>query len=175
MSKAYSRGSRYDTESPPEARLFAVAKLRPLTPTQLATSLKVAAADPAAFEGEPEEVEKKIVQFETAAQGFARLIAQPTDNFQVGVGEALLFTNGDRLMKEFLTDGPGSLLARVKGMDEPKEAVAFLVKAVYGRPPTDDEGKTLVAYVDKRPDRQAEAYRQVLWALVTSPEFRFNY
>jgi hypothetical protein len=175
MSHTYSRGSRYDTESPPDARLFAVARLKPLTPTQLATSLKIACADPAVFEGKPDEVEKKVEQLEAAARGFAGLIAQPTDNFQVGVGEALLFSNGDRLMKEFLTDGPGSLLSRVKTMQDPAEAVAFLVKVVYGRPPTDDERKALVAYVEKRSDRPAEAYRQVLWALVTSPEFRFNY
>jgi hypothetical protein len=175
MSRAYSRSSRYDTESPPDARLFAVARLKPLTPAQLATSLKIAAADPAAFEGKPDEVEKKVEQLEAAARGFAALIAQPTDNFQVGVGEALLFSNGDRLMKEFLTDGSGTLLGRLKTMEDPAEAVPFLVKVVYGRPPTDDERKALVAYVEKRSDRPAEAYRQVLWALVTSPEFRFNY
>src|SRR5438094_940998 len=78
MSRAYSRGSKYDS-TPPDAKLFAVARLRPLTPLQLSASLKVAAADPAVFEGK------------------------------------------------------------------------------------------------KRADRPAEAYRQVLWALVTSPEFRFTY
>ena len=37
------------------------------------------------------------------------------------------------------------------------------------------ETAALVGYVAKRADRPAEAYRQVLWALVTSPEFRFTY
>jgi hypothetical protein len=176
MSKAYSRSSRYPTESMPDARLFAVAKLKPLTPMQLATSLKIAASDPAAFEGKkPEDFEKSIEQMEGSARGFASLIAQPTDNFQIGVGEALLFSNGDRLTKEFLTDGGGSLLARAKTIKDEKEAVTLLVKSAYGRAPTDDETKSLVAYVQKRSDRPADAYRQVLWVLVTSPEFRFNY
>jgi hypothetical protein len=174
MSKAYSRSSRYPTESMPDAKLFAVAKLKPLTPMQLATSLKIAAGDPASFEGKkPEDFEKAIEQAESSARGFASLIAVPNDNFQIGVGEALLFSNGDRVMKEFLTDN--GILGKVKGMKEPKEAVALLVKAAYGRLPTDNESAALTAYVQKRADRPAEAYRQVLWVLVTAPEFRFNY
>lgn len=175
LSKAYSRASKYDTAAPPDARLFAVAKLRPLTPMQLATSLKIAAADPATFALKPDEFEKKIEQLEAGVRGFAALIAQPTENFQIGVGEALLFSNGDRVMKDFLTDGPGSLLAKVKASADPKDAIALLVTTTYGRPPTAEETTALVAYIEKRKGREAEAYRQLLWALVTGPEFRFNY
>jgi hypothetical protein len=174
MSKAYSRSSRYDS-SLPDARLFAVARLKPMTPLQLATSLKIAATDPAILDGRPDEVEKKLEQLESSARGFAALIAQPTDNFQIGVGEALVFSNGDRLMREFLTDTPGTALGRVKSMTDPKDAVEFLVRIAYGRPATDEELKALTAYVEKRKGREAEAYRQVLWALVTAPEFRFSY
>ncbi len=174
MSKAYSRSSRYSTESMPDARLFAVAKLKPLTPMQLATSLKIAAADPASFEGKkPDDFEKAIEAMEGSARGFASLIAQPNENFQIGVGEALLFSNGDRLMKEFLTDG--GVLTKVKAIKDEKLAVTLLVQSAFGRSPTEDEVKSLVAYVQKRSDRPADAYRQVLWVLVTSPEFRFNY
>ena len=177
LSKTYSRSSRYEASaSPPAFKTFAVARLKPLTPQQLATSLKIAAADPASFDGlKPDEFEKRIEQAESAARGFASFIAQPTDNFQIGVGEALLFSNGDRLAKEFLTDAGGTALGRAKAMKEPKEAVEFLVKTAYGRPATADETKALVAYVEKRKGREAEAYKQVLWALVTAPEFRFSY
>jgi hypothetical protein len=173
MSQAYSRSSKYDSALP-DSRLFAVARLKPMTPLQLATSLKIAATDPATLEGKPDGVEKKLEQLESSARGFAGLISQPTDNFQIGVGEALVFSNGDRLMKEFLTDATGTALGRVKSM-EPKEAVEFLVKTAYGRPATAEESSALAAYVEKRKGREAEAYRQVLWALVTAPEFRFSY
>lgn len=174
MSKAYSRSSRYPTESMPDPRLFAVAKLKPLTPMQLATSLKIASTDPASFEGKkPDDFEKTMEQTESSARGFASLIAVPTENFQIGVGEALLFSNGDRLMKEFLTDG--GILGKIKTMKDEKAAITLLVKSAFNRPPTDDEVKSISAYLAKRSDRPAEAYRQVLWVLVTSPEFRFNY
>lgn len=176
MSKAYSRSSQYDSENRPSAKLFAVARLKPLTPQQLATSLKIAATDPASFDNlKPDEFEKKIEPLENSARGFAGLIAQPTDNFQIGVGEALLFSNGDRVMKDFLTDGNGTTLGRAKELKEPKEAVALLVKTAYGRAPTAAESQALVAFVEKRKGREADAYKHMLWALVTSPEFRFSY
>lgn len=175
MSNSYSRSSKYESENRPSHKTFAVARLKPMTPMQLATSLRIAATDPASFDNlKPDEFEKRIEQIESSARGFAALIAQPTDNFQIGVGEALLFSNGDRVMKEILTDGGGMSLGRVKTMKE-KEAVEFLVKTAYGRPATADEVKALVAYVEKRKGREAEAYKQVLWALVTSTEFRFSY
>jgi hypothetical protein len=176
LSNAYSRSSQYDSENRPSAKTFALARLKPMTPQQLATSLKIAATDPASFDNlKPDDFEKKIEQMESSARGFASLIAQPTDNFQIGVGEALLFSNGDRVMKEFLTDGGGTALGRAKGMKEPKEVVAFLVKTAYGRAATEEESKALVAFVEKRKGREADAYKHVLWALVTSPEFRFSY
>jgi hypothetical protein len=61
MSHTYSRDSKYPSESQPQARFFAVANLKPLTPTQLATSLKVATSDPNGFATlNPEEFEKRI-------------------------------------------------------------------------------------------------------------------
>jgi len=174
MSRAYSRSSKYDS-NPPDGSLFAVAKLKPMTPLQLATSLKIAATDPSSLEGKPEEVERKLEQQESSARGLAALLAQPTDNFQIGVGEALLFSNRDRIFKEYLTDSPGSTLGRVKTMTDSRRAVELLVKAAYGRSATAEESKALMAYVAKRKGREPEAYQQILWALVTAPEFRFSY
>ncbi len=175
LSKTYSRSSRYDSDQP-DPKLFAVAKLKPMTPLQLATSLKIAATDPVAFEGKKaEEFERTIEQMESSARGFASLIAQPTDNFQIGVGEALLFSNGNRVMNEYLTDGTGTALGRIKTMRDSKEAAEFLVKTAYGRSATAEESKAISAYIQKRPGREADAYRQVLWAFVTAPEFRFSY
>jgi hypothetical protein len=176
MSEAYARSSKYDSEDRPNSKLFAVGKLKPMTPQQLATSLRIAVADPATFENlKPEDFEKKMEQLEAAARGFAAQIAQPTDNFQIGVGEALLFSNGDRVQKELLTDGTGTALGRAKAMKEPKEAVAFLVRTAYGRAATDAELKALTAFVERRKGREADAYKQVLWALLSGPEFRFSY
>src|SRR5262249_13770441 len=104
LSKAYARTTKWDSEDVPAPRLFAVARLRALTPMQLATSLQLALADPQSFPEtmKPEEFEKRIEGFENAARGFASRIEQPRDDFQIGVGEALLFSNNPQMMQEYL-------------------------------------------------------------------------
>ncbi len=176
LSQAYGRASTYPSEAQPGPQEFAVARLRPLTPIQLANSLKIATTDPQTFDKlKPDEFEKKIEQLENAARGFAGQIAKPAEGSQIGVGEALLFSNGDKVMAEFLANGPGTLLGRAGDNREPAEVVKALVQAALGREARADEVTVLTEYVTARADRKAEAYRQVLWALLTGPEFRFNH
>jgi hypothetical protein len=176
LSKTYSRASKYESAAFPAPSSFAIARLKPLTPIQLATSLKIATTDPKAFEGlKPDELDKKLEQLESSARGFASLIAQPTDNFQIGVNEALLFSNSDRVMKEFLQDTPGTLLARVKAESDFTATVKLLMQTALGRAPTEEELKALKGFLETRKDRASEAQRQLLWAMLTSPEFRFNH
>jgi hypothetical protein len=177
LSRAYARSSRWEGERFPPARSFAVARLRALTPTQLATSLRLATADPEGFPASlsPEELDRKAEAAESAARGFAALIEQPREDFQIGVAEALLFSNGERAQREFLTDGRDRLLGKLKEMKDPERAIELAVRTVLARPVAPEEKKALLDYVAARQGRPAEAYRQVVWALLTSPEFRFNH
>jgi hypothetical protein len=176
LSQTYSRSSKWTSEAPPSPALFAVGRLKPLTPMQLATSLQIATVDPKMFEAaKPDEVEKRIERLENSARGFASQFAQPTDDFQIGVNEALLFSNSDKIAREFLADGNDKLLGRVKTVSDPDKAIDLIVRSVLGRPPTADEQKALQEYLAHRSDRPTEAYRQVMWALISGAEFRFNY
>jgi hypothetical protein len=49
------------------------------------------------------------------------------------------------------------------------------VRNVLSRPPTEDEKKLLADYLAKSKDGPAEGAKRMLWALLTSSEFRFNY
>jgi hypothetical protein len=144
---------------------------------QLATSLRIATADPQSLEanGTPEELEKKLEGLENSAAGFAAVIEQPGEDFQISVSEALLFSNGDRIQKEFLVDSGDRLLGRLKATDEPTKLIETAVGTVLCRQPTPEEVKVMTEYLTKRRDRLPEASRQLVWALVTSAEFRFNY
>jgi hypothetical protein len=158
------------------AKTFDIARVRPLTPMQLAASLRVATTDPKQFEGlQPAEFERKMESLEGAARGLAASFEWPGDDFQIGVGEALLFSNGDKIQKELLTDGSDRLLGRLKAAKDRKELVETAVRTVLCRPPTADEVKELNEYLNKRADRPADAVRQIVWALLGSSEFRFNY
>ena len=176
LSKAYSRSSQWAGEIPPSPTLFAVARLKPLTPMQLATSLKVATADPQTFEKvKPDDLEKRVEALEGSARGFASSIAPATDDLQIGVNEALLFSNSDKVTREFLADGNDRLLGRARAASDPTKSIDLMVRSVLCRPPTPDEHRVLGEYLGRRTDRPAEAYRQVIWALVSGSEFRFNH
>jgi hypothetical protein len=177
LSTAYARSSRWEGQGPtPRPQFFAVARVRALTPTQMAASLRLATADPVALTaGKPEEVEKRVEGLANGARGMASWFELPGDDFQIGVGEALLFSNADRAQKELLGDGGDRLLARLKSLPDRDAVVDCAVRAVLSRPPNGSEKELLGSYLARRPDRQVEARRQLVWALLTSAEFRFNY
>jgi hypothetical protein len=177
LSRAYARASRWEGGAAPKPELFAVARLRPLSPMQLATSLWLATSDPATLPADikPDVFEKRLEGLEGRARDFARLIEQPRDDFQIGVGEALLFSNGERFTREFLADGGDRLVGRLKQLKDPQALIETAVRNVLSRPPSAEESKLLGDYLARRADRHVEACRQLVWALVTSSEFRFNY
>lgn len=175
LSKTYSRADKWTSDTPPAASLYAVAQLKPLTPYQLMTSMRIAASDPAQFEGKPEDVEKRLESIEASARGYSNQIATPGDDFQISVTEALFFSNSDRIEKELLNDGADRLLGKLKTIKDTNAAIDLMVQATLCRPATADEKKLLTEYVQRRNDRQAEAYRQIMWSLLTGAEFRFNH
>jgi hypothetical protein len=177
LSRAYARGSRWDGGEAPRPQLFAVARVRPLTPMQLATSLRLATTDPLGLPAtlKPADFERRVEDLESGARGLAGLFEQPGENFQVGVSEALLFSNSERVEKELLADGGDRLVGRLRQTQDPAGGVDLAVRAVLCRPPSAGEKKAFTDYVRQRADRPAEAWRQLVWALLTSAEFRFNY
>ena len=70
---------------------------------QLAASLRLATTDPTSLRhGEAGGAGQEDRVLESSAAGFASLIEQPGEDFQISVTEALLFSNGERIQKEFL-------------------------------------------------------------------------
>ena len=60
-------------------------------------------------------------------------------------------------------------------MTDDAAAVREAFLCVLSRQPTSEEAARLVQYLQARRDRRPAACRQVVWALVSSPEFRFNH
>jgi hypothetical protein len=177
LSKAYARTTKWASDDVPSPRLFAVARLRALTPMQLATSLQLATADPQSFPDnmKPEEFEKRIEGMESPARGLASRIEQPREDFQIGVSEALLFSNNAQVMQEYLADRTDRLVGRLKAAKDPRAQIELAVRSTLCRPPTEEEYKVMGEYLQRRSDRPVEACQQLVWALLTSAEFRFNY
>jgi hypothetical protein len=87
----------------------------------------------------------------------------------------LLFSNNDRIKRDLLRDSGDALIGKMKQIESLREALEIAVWTVFSRPPEVDELDALEEYVKAREDRKDEAYRQIVWALLTSSESRFNY
>jgi hypothetical protein len=177
LSRAYARSSRWDGPDFPRPQTYAVARLRALTPMQLATSLRLAATSPDTLPAtlKPEELERRLEGLENSARGLAPLFEQPRDEFQIGVGEALLFSNSDRIGREVLAEGADRLLGKLRTIKDLDVLADTAVRNVLARPATAEEKKLLLEYLAQRKDRLAEGCRQMVWSLLSCSEFRFNH
>jgi len=178
LSKTYAQSSAWTgKDDPPSKYLFAVAVPRPLTPRQYALSLLVATSHPQQLA--ERRASKKWAEhrknLERSAEGFARQIEFPGEHFQVSVDEALLFTNNERIARDYLRNSGDRLVGHLKDISDDKRLIATAYRAVLSRQPTDDESAAFQHYLNERKDRRVEAIQQMVWALITSPELRFNY
>jgi Protein of unknown function (DUF1549)/Protein of unknown function (DUF1553) len=177
LSRAYGRDSRWEAGEPPRPSLFAMAAIRPLTPMQLACSLRIATADPATLAEplKPAELDRQIEGLAESARSMASSLGSSGGDSQIGVAEALLFSNGKPIDQELLSDRDGRLVARLLKLAAPADQIDLAVRNVLSREPDDEEKRVLREYLERRTDRPEDACRQLVWALLTSPEFRFNH
>lgn len=175
LSRAYAREGRAESEHA-DPRLFAAAAPRALSPAQMAASMWVAATDPAALpdESKLDEIDVRVEPLADKGRTLARAIARPGEDYQIGAGEALLLSNGDSL-KELLADGEGRLVARLARAADHRERVDLAVRNILSRAPDEEEYALLSEFLECREDRTAEGCRQMVWALLTGSEFRFNH
>ena len=180
LSKSYSRSSEWNSAAdPPSSHYFAVAIPRPLSPRQYAMSLLVATRNPPHWKQwltkPSEDWKKERTGLENSTNSWDDTFEIPGENFQIAVDEALFFSNNDRIENDFLRDSGDRLVGHLKKLDDPQAAVSAAFAAVNSRPPTKDEKKVIVEYLDSRKDDSPAAIKQVVWALLTGPELRFNH
>jgi hypothetical protein len=178
LSKTYSRSSRWSGSQSelPGQELFAVSKLKALTPAQLFTSMKLATLDQQLLQKlKPEEREKRLESYENSARGMARLIPAGSDDPLIGVSESLVFSNNEQIQRDIFGDHGESILQSLKKVTDRNQAIQQLFQNIFNRAPSRDENEAFLTYLERRSDRLNDAYKQLLWAMLTSSEFRFNY
>jgi hypothetical protein len=182
QSEAYARSARWERESErPAAETFAVGMVRPLNPRQLSLSLQIASLHPERLPGlqKPDDWEQQRQDLENRAQGFADLFPIPEEGFQVGTDEALLFSNSNRFANDFLRNSGDRLVGHLVGLESSSAVVQQAFLSVLSRLPTAGEHEQVQGYLEQKQtddttDR-AETLAQIVWALLASPEFRFNH
>ena len=160
----------------PRPRDFSQAPLRPLTPQQFAVSLMLAAGDQSldtARDTKTRETRVRALEREAARLLQAKVLDPRTDRFQSSTGEALFMSNHPDVQR-LLEPTKTNLTGRLAALKDAKEIVETAVWTLLSRPPEAEERAFLVGWVEGKSDR-AKACRQLVWALLTSAEFRFNH
>ncbi len=175
-SNAYTRSSAWEGERP-NPELFAVGSVRVLSPRQYSLSLLIATAGPESLPASIAEERWSELRknWDGAAEGFADRLERPTEHFQVSVDEALMFSNDTRVDRDYLRDSGDKLVGAAQSLEDPSAQLELLFESALSRRPTDDERSIFLGYLQERSDRAVDGLKQVLWALITSPEMRFNY
>lgn len=175
LSQTYARSSEWNgSTEPPAADLFAVALVRPLSPRQYSMSLRIASSSPEAYKPATEEWSKKRDELERNSEGFANQFELPGESFQVGVDEALLFSNSPQFADDYLRDSGDRLVGVIKTQADRSTQIATAYWSALSRAPSADEVAACEQFLAKRTEPVA-GLRQMVWALLTSPELRFNH
>lgn len=177
LSDTYARSSEWQSGSEtPSDSLFAVAKPRPLTPSQLALALQVAGRSPAAWPELQADAEwmKLREGLENQIGGWVREFEPPSEGFQVAVDEALFFSNNARINDDILRDSGDRIVGHLNTLEDDPQLINTLWSTALCRPPTEEEKSAAIAWLSRDGDRIA-MIRQLSWALLAGPEFRFNH
>jgi hypothetical protein len=171
LSSAREEGARATADKD-----FAQALLRPLTPHQYALSLVLATGDESPDQAKTAaEKSRRLRDLEGRANRLLsfKLFDAPGDQYQASTGEALFLSNHAEVQRLLEPSGK-NLVARLAKIADTKQLVDVAVWTLLSRAPEDEERDYLTKWVEKRKDR-GKACGQLVWALMTSAEFRFNH
>jgi hypothetical protein len=170
LSKAYQRsGKPTGGEGDDDPQRFARMAVKVMTPEQLYDSTfsivgsainpqaraRMAANVPKGPLADPRE---RFVNFFLAGQEMAN-----TTEYEVGIPQALKLMNS----RQF---GNPTTVRRLLGTKKDKDAIEELYLATLSRRPTEEEMKSMTAYVTSAPTPM-EGYGDVLWALLNCSEY----
>lgn len=171
-SKTYQLSSRGGEEEALPA-WYASGRIRPLSAEELRDSWRVATWHDVAEEQAKKPASKD--RFHPLGKEYMlRYFGTPNTgagDFQGGLHEHLFLSNGPLL--GMITGGKGSLADWLTTSSEPVETrIERLYLSTLTRRPTPEEAQRVQAYVESS---QPPRWNDVLWALITSSEFRFNH
>ena len=176
-SQTYVRSSVWDSASPPPPpELFAVATVRPLSSRQYSLSLRLASMNPETIldTASPEWAGRRD-EFERQSDDLANQFEVPGENFQIGVDEALLFSNNARIWDDYVRDEGASLIGCLKSKGDRSAQIDLAFWTVLSRPALAEERSSCEAFLTQRETNVLLGLRQLVWSLLASPELRFNH
>lgn len=187
LSQTYQRSSRPRSSDPaaqPRAEQFAAAPLKGLSPAQFAWALMQATGETDAQRVALGDKYSEEALF-TALQGYEQRFTQlfggdpgsPPENFESTTDQVLFLANDPAVMN-FLQRKNGNLCDRLLKLpeDNPQALAEELYVSTLTRLPTADDMADVGNYLSGQTgDARTAAVQELIWAVVTSSEFRFNH
>lgn len=153
-----------------EAEL-AVLNKKPLKPAEKKDPAKVAARQSEAEEAAHTKLARNISMF---VKLFGLSAGQPQYDFFATADQAMFFSNGSQI-QSWLNPSRGNLTDRLNNLAEPEKVAEELYLSVLTRRPTPQEVTDVTDYLAARPKDKPAAVREMVWALLSSNEFRFHH
>lgn len=176
-SRSYSRSSQWDRDDTrvPAKDFFAVANLRPLTPMQYGVSI-VLCGDPTFPPAEEDSLEATMAQVEkTSREKFGQIIQPAKEDIETSADTALGISNNPERIELI----GAKLVPELLKSSDHHQQIETAVWSVLSRPPTTEEVQILSDYLERHGGSDGkhpeDALKQIVWALTTSAEFRFNH
>jgi hypothetical protein len=95
-------------------------------------------------------------------------------DFQATLDQVLFLTNG-KLVRGWLVPRAGNLADRLGQLQDPNAVAEELYLSVLTRRPSKEEQNEVADYLKSRPKERPDALQELVLALLTSAEFRFNH
>ena len=198
LSKTYQRSSQISAGAEIAKEIdFGVGQLKPLSPEQLAWSMmqatgltvktlkslkaKQVKADPKNGAKKTEDalwqeealhaaLNKNVTAFITTF-GF---VGAQSSRFDASADQSLFLRNGP-LVQSWLVPSGDNLTARLKKLKTSSEIAEELYLSVFSRLPEKKETENVTAYLKDNQKQSQQALQQLVWAALSSDEFRFNH
>jgi hypothetical protein len=176
-SRVYQLSSVPASGDAPAETAFALARLKPLSPQQYAFSMILAAGD-GTFDQATERGarSKRYRELDNQAVSLAKLgfFDPRNDRFQSSATEALFLSNHPEAQRLVAKAG-NNLVSRLAAIQDVEQIVDTAAWTVLSRPPDAEERTLLKRWIAERGPDRAKACGELVWALLTSAEFRFNH
>jgi hypothetical protein len=175
-TRVYQQTSLKSGDNAPNADLFARAALRPLTPYQYAMSMVLVTGENSYEQADAANRLRKFRDLEGQVSKAVKadLLDRATDRYQASANEALYVSNHPDIQK-LVAPGGNNLVARLAAMTDNKQVVETAILTILSRSADGEEREFLVKWLDEHKQDRAKALGEMVWALMTSAEFRFNH
>ena len=168
MSRAYQLDSLPVTEEgelSPQPSTFAYGLEKPISAEALYRSMLVATGNWPA----PKETEAQLRA--SFLEMFPKLFHE---EYSPTLKQALFLSNSS-LMDLLLKPQEGNLVSRLVAAPNHQTRTELAFREIYGRKPDAEETAFSEGFLSKRGDRLSAACGQLVWAMLSSPEFRLNH